>query len=535
MTELIETEVVIVGGGPVGLTLAHELGSRGVACELVEPRPEAGQGSPRCKQINPRSMEIFRRLGVAGAIRDNARLPFGWSDTAVFCASLTGHRIERFDGIFGLSDIQRDELAEPAQWCGQNRVEEALRGCLDRRPTVSARWGWMVDGLRQDADGVTAEAADAGGARRRISGRYLVGADGGRSVVRRELGIRLSGQTHEVRNVQAVFSAPGLSQAHPHGPAVQYWVVNPEVNGLMGPLDTEGTWWAIIIGAPEDPTAEWVERALHTMIGAAHPLEVRLLDPWTSRMLVADGYRQGRCFLAGDAAHLNPPWGGFGANTGIGDAVDLGWKLAADLRGWGGAGLLDSYETERRPMAVRAIAEAANNMRVLTGELARPALDEDTEEGGQARLKAAELVRRTKSSETYTLGFVLGATYAGSPLVMADDGPAPESRTSVYRPSGAPGGRLPHVWLGRDRSLYDELGPGFTLVEVAAEPADARWESAARERGVPFARHHLHRPDLTGLYGAHYLLVRPDQHIAWRGDAPAPDAGAILDRARGVS
>ncbi|MGW0478258.1 FAD-dependent monooxygenase [Nonomuraea sp. NPDC003214] len=530
---MTETEVVIAGGGLVGLTLAHELGSRGIGCVLVEPRTEAGNGSPRCKQINPRSMEIFRRLGVAADIRDNARLPFGWADSAVFCASLTGHRIERFDGIFGLTDVRRDELAEPAQWCGQNRVEEALRATLARRPTVEARWGRSVTRVEQEAGGVTAETVDEHGRRELVRGRYLVGADGGRGVVRGELGIRLSGETHAVRNVQAVFHAPGLTEAHPHGRAVQYWVVNPEVSGLMGPLDTEGAWWAIIIGAPEDPDPAWVERALHTMIGREHPVDVRLLDPWTARMLVADRYREGRCFLAGDAAHLNPPWGGFGANTGIGDAVDLGWKLAAELRGWAGAGLLDSYEAERRPMAERTIAEAAANMRVLTGELARPGLDDDSDEGAQARLKAAELIRQTKANETYTLGFVLGARYAGSPLIAADDGPAPVSSTSVYRPSGAPGSRLPHFWQSRDRSLYDALGPGFTLLEIATDPADAAWEEAAAARGIPFTRHHLHRPDLLELYGARYVLVRPDHHIAWRGDTP-PDPGTLLDHARGA-
>ncbi|GLY43167.1 monooxygenase [Amycolatopsis sp. NBRC 101858] len=532
-TEHVETtEVVIAGGGPVGLTLAHELGSRGIGCVLLEPRPEPSLASPRCKQMNPRSMEIFRRLGIADAVRGNARLPFGWSDSAVFCTALTGHRLERFDGVFALSDVQRPDLAEPALWCAQNHVEEALRDTLTRRETVSARWGWTLTGVEQDATGVTATATDDAGRERVVRGRYLVGADGARSAVRRACGIPLTGRSHEIRNVQVIFDAPGLSARHRLGRAVQYWVVNPEVNGLMGMLTTDDLWWAIIINAREDADAAWYERAVHRMIGAEEPITVTATDPWTARMLVADRYRDGRCFLAGDAAHQNPPWGGFGANTGIGDAADLGWKLTAALRGWAGDDLLDSYETERRPIARRAIAEAERNMRVLTGELAVPGLDGDGPDGRALRAKTAELIRQAKTAEMYTLGFVLGTAYPGSPIVLPDDGPAPASTGTEYRPSGAPGNRLPHQWLSRNRSLQDELGPGFTLLEIAAPPAP-EWEPAAATAGVPLTRYRLNRPDLHGLYAARYVLVRPDGYIAWRGEASPGDPRAVLDHARG--
>jgi len=526
------TDVIVVGGGPVGLTLAHELGARGVECVLLEAREAPSSGSPRCKQVNPRSMEIFRRLGVADDIRAAAGLPFGWSDSAVFATSLTGHRIERFDQVFALSDVPSADLAEAAQWCAQNRLEEALRRTLRRHDGVTALWGTTVTGVEQDADGVTAFGTGPDGAEVRVRGRYLAGADGSRSTVRRGLGIELSGRSHEIQNLQTIFRAPGLGAAHQHGRAVQYWIVNEQVNGLMGPLDSADNWWAIILGAPEDPDPRWLRHALTTMIGAEHPVEVLARDPWTARMLVADAYRAGRCFLLGDAAHLNPPWGGFGANTGVGDAADLGWKLAAAVAGWAGANLLDSYQAERRPMALRTIIEAERNMQVLTGELARPELDDDGPAGERARAEAAEAIRRAKTSELYTLGFVLGASYRGSPIVIDDDEPSATSTTSRYRPSAAPGSRLPHVWLGPGRSLYDELGPGFTLLELGA-PADPQWDIAADKRDVPLTRLHLHRPDLREVLGAELLLVRPDQHVAWRGHDRGIDVHELLDQVRG--
>lgn len=529
-----ETEVIVVGAGPVGLTLAHELGSRGIDVVLVEPRTEPDASSPRCKQINPRSMEQFRRLGLADAIRATSLLPFGWSDSAVFCTSMFGHEIERFDGVFGMSDVPWSELAEPGQWTAQFRVEAALRGALSTRESVRAYWGSRLVDLEQDESSVVATVRDAGGHPSRVRGRYLAAADGGRSTVRRLLGVPLDGRSHGIENLQVIFDAPGLGAHHPHGAALQYWILNPEISGLLGPLDTEDAWWAIVVDAPAAASSAWTEHALRMMVGGEVPVRVRSQDPWTARMLLAERFRAGRCFLLGDAAHLNPPWGGFGANTGIGDAVDLGWKLAAVVSGWGGPGLLDSYEAERRPVAAAAIAAAERNMQVLTPELSRPDLDDETPAAVEARVAAAEAIRRAKVSETYTLGFVLGLGYPDSPVVARDEVSPACSEGSRNQASAAPGMRLPHLWLGPGHSLFDRLGPGFTLLEIGAPHAAELWETVAAQRGMPLRTLRLNRPDAQGLYGARYVLVRPDHVIAWRGDTLPTDPRGLLDRVRGA-
>jgi 2-polyprenyl-6-methoxyphenol hydroxylase-like FAD-dependent oxidoreductase len=406
------------------------------------------------------------------------------------------------------------------------------RASLQRRNSVTPRWGTALTDIEQDTKGVTAIATNSDGSEIRIRSRYLAAADGSRSTVRGRLGIELTGRGHEMQFVQTIFRAPGLSAAHPHGPAVQYWIVNDRVSGLLGTLDTADTWWANMPSNRADASPEWLRDAIATMIGTDYPMTIVASDPWSPRMLVADRYRAGRCFLLGDAAHLNPPWGGFGANLGIGDAADLGWKLAAAISGWAGPGLLDSYEIERGPMAHRAIAEAERNMKVLPPDLVQPELDDDGPAGHRARANAAAEIRRSKTAEMYTLGFVLGARYRGSPLIIDDDGPAPESTTSHYQPSAAPGARLPHLWLGPGRSLFDELGPGFTLIEMGS-PAGPEWETAACQRGIPLTRLHLRRPDLRDIVGADLLLVRPDHHVAWRGTGESTDVATLLDQVRG--
>jgi 2-polyprenyl-6-methoxyphenol hydroxylase-like FAD-dependent oxidoreductase len=362
------TQVLVAGGGPVGLATAVELGRRGIRCVVVEPRETVSRARPRCKTVNVRTMEHLRRWGLADRLRERAPLPVGWSQDIVFCTTLAGRELSRFHGVLGLAD-GGERYPEQGQQAPQFVLEELLRETVDAlRPCVLAT-GWSVESLDRKPAEVQVSLVDAAGTRTVVTADYVVGADGPRSVVRDLIGAHYVGE-HALRpNFGMVFRAPGLWEHVAHGPAVQYWTVNPEAPGIVGPLDRSETWWCIAFGVDRETGTGEAHSLVRALTGVDTEVEVLSTDPWTARMQLVDRVREGRVFLAGDAAHLNPPFGGHGLNTGVGDAVDLGWKLAAVLDGWGGPALLDSYEAERRPVQDRVIAEATANMTVLSTEL----------------------------------------------------------------------------------------------------------------------------------------------------------------------
>jgi len=389
-SEVQHTTVLVVGGGPAGLAAAAELSLHGVGCVLIEPRLRVSHRRPRAKTTSIRTMEHLRRWGVADALRRAAPLPVAWSQRVTFCESLAGARITDFDGAFGLIPGADDRFAEAGQQVPQPVVEEVLREHLRGQVGTELRFGHAATALTQDRDGVTVTVRDEVGGQYAIRARYVLGCDGAGGVVREQAGARYLGRSDPRPNFNLVFRAPGLDTHL--GPAVQYWVVGAATTGLIGRLDLAGTWWAIVPGVDAAYGTAHAAELIAGLAGAPVEHEVLATDPWTARMLIADRFADRRIFLVGESAHVNPPWGGHGFNTSVGDAVNIAWKIAAVTRGWAAEELLASYEPERRAVIEQTVASAAANMRAGADMLPRdPAA-----------------IQRAKRAEFFSLGLVLG-------------------------------------------------------------------------------------------------------------------------------
>lgn len=503
--------VLVIGGGPVGLALAEELAFHNIPVTVVEPRTVVDHSRPRAKTTSVRTMEHFRRWGVADALRVAAPLDRAFSRRVTFVQNVTGREVTHIDGCLGL-DTGLDVSPEPAQQVTQPIVEEVLRRHLAVHAGVELLFGWRATVVEQVGEQVHVSLADEEGAIREVRADWVVGADGPRSLVRHAMGASYEGSAGGRPNVNITFRSTQLQRLIPHAPSIHYWVLDPLAPGVVGPLDQDGTWWAISTGTESIDDVAHAKRIVRALVGHEIDVDVIATDPWQARMLLADKYREGRLFIVGDAAHQNPPWGGHGFNTGVGDAVNLGWKLAAVISGWAPETLLDSYGAERRPIERQTIALAASNMAVVSSDLADPALMETGVAFEQARSRVGPKIHEAKSPEFFSAGLVLGYGYGPT---SSEQAPSP----TEYRPILAAGNRLPHRFVDGS-PIYDLLGPWFTVIGPRSD-ADALIREAAR-RNIPLL--HVDQP------GPDVLLVRPDQHIAWIGSSPF-DAEAILDDA----
>jgi 2-polyprenyl-6-methoxyphenol hydroxylase-like FAD-dependent oxidoreductase len=532
----LSTPVLIVGAGPVGLALAADLGWRNVPCMVVE-RSDGTVAVPRTNAVNVRTMEFCRRWGIAERVRE-AGVPRDYPHTFMYVTSLAGYELARIGRPTHGGDQPSATSPERAQRCNQLWFDPLLAELAGGFPSVTLRFRTRFTSFVQDDRSVIADAQDlATGARLRIAAQYLVACCGGRSSVRDGVGAEFDGDGEFGYPLDIYFRTEALWSRHDKGKTAMCYLVGPEgVWSNLEALDGRNFWRLTLHGSSRylDPTSVDAEAALRRAVGIDFPHEILAVTPWVRRSIVARKYAYGRVFLAGDCAHQNPPDGGFGMNTGMGDAVDLGWKLAAMIEGWGGGALLDSYETERRPVGLRNVAEAMKRIERRSFSTP-PAVCDETAEGDEARQAVRERIAAIGGLFGAD-GVALGYRYDPSPVCVPDDPPEPPEDPAEYVPTTGPGARAPHAWLSDGRSTLDLFGRGFVLLRIGADAPDPRpIVEAARLRGLPLQVVTLTEPEVLALYARRLVLVRPDGHVAWRSNDLPADALAIVDRVRGAA
>jgi 2-polyprenyl-6-methoxyphenol hydroxylase-like FAD-dependent oxidoreductase len=551
MTDALRTRVTIVGGGPVGLMLALFLDRYGIESVLFNVE-DSWHDEPRGNTHNARTMEHYRRLGISGQIR-RLGLPADHTLDIAYFTRYSGFELSRLplpapgDRMRALASSPRtDQTPEPVHRANQMYVEKFLFEHARTRPNITLRFGWRVTHLRQNASGVTLDAESVTGRTRESwQAPYAVGCDGGRSFVRRTLGVHYEGRgslEQEILGRRATAAHLRLPTFHTEvftgQRAWSYWALNPDLVMNLIALNGHDEFFLLTSSVDPDTTDDAELTSLvRRAAGTGLPVEVLSHRPWTPGIaLVAERLTVGRVFLAGDSAHLFTPNGGFGMNTGVDDAANLAWKLAGTLQGWGGPGLLGSYEGERRPIALRNTA-AARELNTGLADIERPdVMETDSPEGARARGRIGALVC-AYGERTHSIGVQLGARYDGSPLIDSDEEP-PTDSLGTYTPTAIPGGRAPHVWLddwrGPGSSLFDRFGPYHTVLRLGPEPPSTKELVAAAEaHGLPLHTLDIEDPAVRELYERDLVLIRPDQHVAWRGNALPTDVDALVARVTG--
>jgi 2-polyprenyl-6-methoxyphenol hydroxylase-like FAD-dependent oxidoreductase len=549
MTKTPTMPVVIVGGGPVGMNLALDLAWRDVPCMLVN-MADTTPNHPQGNSHNARTMEHYRRLGIADRMRD-VGLPMDHCGDAIFITRINTHEIGRIK-----IPTLRERLTpgsydlamgpEPLQRASQMFVERILKDELDQKDCVDLRFGWRLNGFEQNADGVTTEIENLEtGETETVECGYLVGSDGARSSVRKALGIEYDGKSGEERDfmmgqmLSVYFEAPGLYDVMQTDAPWQFHSLNPDGRASIVALDGKGKFltWAKLEPGQDAETLD-PRPYIWRVIGAEIPIDVLSSKPWQAGLsLVANEFQRDRVILAGDAVHLFTPTGGFGMNTGVGDAENLGWKLAAWHNGWAGENLVASYEGERRPVAIRNLAQSYALAQDKSSLTVPANIEDETPEGEAVRAAFGKRTEEALAEEYFCMGIQLGARYDASPLVRIKDEttPPPASDPFVYVATAYPGGRAPHAWLADGSALFDNFGPGFTLLCLGGGDVDCQGLlDAALEKGVPVTVFEEADPAVRDLYQADLAIIRPDQYVAWRGDALPDDVGALVETIRGA-
>jgi 2-polyprenyl-6-methoxyphenol hydroxylase-like FAD-dependent oxidoreductase len=544
-------DVAIAGGGPTGLMLALELGRRGIRVALFDPQPGPST-FPRANATQARTMELYRRLGIAGEMR-SLGLPSDYPTDIAYFTRFTGYELARFE--LPTAAAAREQVtalsgswsaAELPHRCSQLYIERVLLRHAAQQPQVTLHYGWAVDSWTQSDGGVALRVRHAQSDRvQDVQAGYLAGCDGARSAVRKALGISLQGEGGAIRDffggqmLGMHLRSAALYERIPHGRAWMYWAFNAERRGFMAAINGRDEFvfhTQLKSGESGDNLSDAQARTFfHQAFGDPAEFEILSRSAWTAGFaLVAEAFGSGRVFVVGDAAHLFTPAGGLGYNTGIEDAVNLAWKLAAVVQGWGGPGLLAGYELERRPLAQRNTRYARQLADSIGLYVPLPGLEECGPQGDAARASAGTYLNTHARTEFNIPGITFGGRYDGSPLIVADGTLPPPDEPNAYVPTACPGGRAPHAWLAGARSLYDTFGSAFTLLCIGPPASSAEpMVAAARGMQVPLTVVALPDARLQQLYDAHYALIRPDQIVAWRGYELPADPLTVLARVTG--
>jgi 2-polyprenyl-6-methoxyphenol hydroxylase-like FAD-dependent oxidoreductase len=541
-----DTQVLIVGAGPVGLTLAIDLAWRGVEATVIELRPAGEPPRIRSNHVSSRTMEIFRRLGIAAAVR-KVGLPDDYPNDVSFRTTMTGTELARIPipsrarRFMASGGPDTDwSTPEPPHRINQIFLEPLLMAHAKAQSRIRVLHRHRIENLHQDGGGVTAtvRALDSADVFTLRSG-YLVGCDGSKSTVRKNMGAKLAG-TPVIQRVQSTFiRAPQLLALMPGEPAWLYQALNPRRCGSMFAIDGRTDWIVHNFLNEDEPGYESIDRdwAIRTILGVDGSFQYEVLshEDWVGRRLVADRFHDQRVFVCGDAAHVWIPYAGYGMNAGIADAIDLSWLMAAVLNGWASPAILDAYEAERRPITEQ-VSRHAMDLAIKNIAMRRrtPAeIEMDGPKGAVARERVGNEAYDLNVQQYCCAGLNFGYFYDGSPIIAYDGEAQPPYSVRDFSPSTVPGCRAPHVWLRFGRSLYDALGPDYTLLRFDPNVGISGLLGAAAQRRMPFTLLDIEDADARSLYGRNLVLVRPDQHVAWRGNAEPSACLDLIDRLRG--
>ena len=551
MANTLTVDVLIAGGGPCGLMLANELGRRNIRCLLVDAKPGTAF-NPQANATQARTMEHFRRLGFAHEIRSMGLPPDHPTDIA-YLTRFTGTELARLrlptaaaapQAIKAMSGSW--SAAELPHRVSQKYVEVCLHRHAQQQASVEMRYGWQLQRFTDTGDGIEALVTSVDGAQSlNVNAAYLVGADGARSMVRHQLGIAWGGATGFKRKFMggkmlAVYlKAPDFYARNPNDRSWMYVVVNPELRAFTMSVDGVSEFAFHIQMADDAATEALTEADARRLFSLAYgqdiEIEILSMATWMAgHALVAESFQQGRVFLGGDAAHLFTPTGGLGYNTAVEDAVNLSWKLASVLKGQAPSALLDSYQLERHPLAVRNTGYARQFADSIGLFEAAAELEDDSPQGLAARVVASDYLNGHVRREFNIPGVTFGGRYDASPIIVNDGTTAPPDAANSYQPCATPGGRPPHAWLPDGRSLFDTFHSEWTLLVLGPEPADtAAFETAGQAMGIDLKVVHHSSGEILALYEAPMVLIRPDQIVAWRGH-DAQQATAILAQVLGL-